>query len=218
MITPSLTNSASYTPTNSPTTCPSVGASWAAVATPLPPTPNQQLCTCMTGSRTCVVNANADMNAFGNVFNYICTNDPTACTGIAHNASSGTYGAFSVCNPGEQLSYVMDQYYQGQPQANQASACSFSGLASTQSASSAAGSCSSLLAQAGTNGNGTVATPTGNSANQGGTSSPTSASTSTATKSGAASALSIPSFDMGLLQLGVYVFCASLTGAGIILL
>lgn len=217
MITPSLTNSANYIPTNSPTTCPSVGASWVPVATPLPPTPNQQLCTCMTGSRTCVVTPNADITAFGNVFNYICTNDPAACNGIAANASAGTYGAFSGCNPAEQLSYVMDQYYQAQPQANKASACSFSGLATLQSASSATGSCSSLLAQAGTNGGGTVATPTGNSAYQGGTSTATSTSTSTATKS-AAGALSIPAFDTGILQLGLYVFCASLAGAGIILL
>lgn len=215
-VSPTGVNSASYTPTNSVQACPTIGTDWEAEASPLPPSPNQELCTCMYNSLTCVVKSSVSSDDYGDLFSTVCGLDSgKACLGIAANATLGDYGAYSMCNSTEQLAYVLNAYYEAQDSTNQASACSFGGSASTKSATKATGSCSSLIAQAGTAGTGTVtASPTGTAS--GGSS--TSSSTSTSTKTGAASAVGLPSMDFGLLNLGVYVFAAVLSGSAMILL
>lgn len=207
-VTPSSINSASYNPTNTAlAACPSVYSEWQAVASPLPPAANPQLCSCMLNSVSCTVTDKTSEDDYGTLFSQVCGySNGTYCAGIQHNATTGTYGAYGMCNPKEQLAFAFNQYYQAQ--SNKASACAFGGSASTKAATSASGTCASLMSQAGTAGTGTV------------TAKATGGATSTAKSSSksSAGAVSIPHFNFGMLQLGAYIFGAALTGAGMILL
>jgi hypothetical protein len=200
-ISPSGVNSASYSPTNTVARdCPATGTAWHA-ASSLPPTPNQALCSCMENSLACVVNPNVNTSSFGDLFGTVC-GLKSGCAGITANSTTGTYGAYSMCNPSQRLSWAFNNYFVAQK--NDPSACNFNGAASTQAAASPTGSCQALFSQAGgAAGTGTVAQPTGSS---------------TTTKKGDAGALLIPAFDFGLLKIGTAVLGAFITGAGMILL
>ncbi|USP78893.1 carbohydrate-binding module family 43 protein [Curvularia clavata] len=156
-VTPSGTQRSAYTPTNTPPACPSVGGTWLAQASPLPPNVNPQLCACMVDSLQCTYTSN-DEDAYQDDFNYICGQNSKYCEGIARNATTGSFGAYSGCDPKDQLAFVANQYYLGQNK--RADACNFSGRAKTQSAATATG-CASLLSAAGSNGQGSVPTATG---------------------------------------------------------
>ncbi|KAF1351880.1 Glucanosyltransferase-domain-containing protein [Delphinella strobiligena] len=215
---PSQVNSASYSPTNNPQACPTVDSgSWEAEATPLPPSPNQELCSCMYNSLTCVVSSSVSEDDEGDLFSTVCGLSSTACDGIAHNATTGVYGAYSMCNSTEQLAYVLNAYYEEATGTNKASACSFKGSATTKSATSATGSCSSLIAQAGTAGTGKVtSSPTATGA--GAASSGSGSAKSSSTSKGAAAGRAIPSYDFGIVGLGAYVAGAVLSGGAMLLL
>lgn len=161
-VTPSLTQSADYTPSNSAPACPTTGVAsditWLPVASPLPPNVNPQLCSCESAAFSCVV-TNDDDSTYADAFGFICgEEDGKYCDGIAHNASTGTYGAISGCDPKVQLGFVANQYYLAQNSNKQA--CDFNGVAKVQGASTA-DSCSALISQAGTDGLGSVAAATG---------------------------------------------------------
>ncbi|KAK6608939.1 glycolipid anchored surface protein [Botrytis cinerea] len=176
----------------------------------LPPIANAELCECMVQSLSCVANSGISGNSSADLFDYVCGLDSAACDGISKNATTGVYGAYSMCTGAQQLSFVFDQYYQNQNKA--ATACDFSGNAKTQTGSKSS-TCSSLISQAGTAGTGTVTSaPTGTG------SSSSSSSTSTSTKKSSAGATIVPRFDLGLLQLGAYVVVAGMAGAGMIML
>ena len=199
-ISPSGVNSASYTPTNSPTSCPPIQAgTWMAKATPLPPAVNPSLCSCMYNSLGCVVKGTTDEKAYGELFNQVCSYGQS-CAGIAANASTGTYGAYGTCNSTEQLGFAFNQYYQSQNKAG--TACDFGGAATTKSPGSSSGSCSALLQQAGSAGTGTV----------------TSGASSTSTKKSAAGAVVVPRVETGVFSVGIYAVVAGFFGAGMILL
>jgi hypothetical protein len=212
MIKPSSTAESAYTVVNTvPQACPTVGSSWAASSN-LPPIANPDLCNCMVSSLSCVARSSVTLtgNQSAYLFNYICGKDSSACNGIYANGTAGVYGAYSMCSANQKLSFVMNQYYIDQGKV--ATACDFSGNATTQSTSPAS-SCSPLLSAAGTAGTGTVtAVPTG-----AGSVSATGSS-STASKSSIAGATVVPQFNMGMLQLGVYIIVAAITGAGMVLL
>ncbi|RMZ72512.1 carbohydrate-binding module family 43 [Pyrenophora seminiperda CCB06] len=156
-VSPSTTQRSAYTPTNSPPACPSVGGTWAAQASPLPPNVNPQLCACMVDSLQCTYTSN-DQDAYQADFNYICGANTKYCNGIARNATTGSFGAYSGCNPKDQLAFVANQYYLGQ--GKRQDACAFSGRASVQSAKTQ-GVCAGLLSAAGTGGEGSVPAATG---------------------------------------------------------
>ena len=206
--TPSGVQSASYSPTNVAQACPSIDGTWEAHSSPLPPTPNAQLCGCMVQNLTCVAKANLDNTTSTNLFNYLC--DPHTgnyCGGIHANASTGVYGAYSGCNATEQLSWAMNQLYLNQTANNNANACDFNGAATKQSGK-ANGNCQALVSQAGPAGTGVVtSSPSGTS----------SSSSSSSTKS-SAGLVTVPRFDFGMLQLAVYVTVAALVGAGMVML
>lgn len=209
--TPTGVNSASYTPTNTAAQdCPAVGPTWAASSN-LPPTPNEQLCSCMVSNLTCVANDNISDDTISDLFGFICgQNDGknTYCDGIAANGTEGDYGAFSMCKPQEQLSYAMNNYAAAQNGNSQA--CSFGGNATTTSAN-VNSQCTPLLNQAGAQGTGTVTSvPTGTGS--------IGAGPAGSSSSGAASGLTIPAFDFGILAVGIYATVAAMVGAGMILL
>jgi len=206
-VSPTITQSSAYKPTNSPPACPTTDASWAPVASPLPPPVNPQLCDCAVSSLTCTIQSD-DAEAYGEQFGYICgQNDGKYCVGIVHNATTGDFGAISGCSPKQQLAFVANQYYMDQSSANKANACNFKGLAETQSPKTT-GSCSSLLKAAGTDGAGSVPNPTGA---QGGSASSSSAA--------GPNALSTPGFfNFGQTMFVAYAITALVSGVGMLVL
>lgn len=190
--TPTLVQSASFTPTNTQTrTCPSVMSAWSAMASPLPPAPNSNLCGCMMDSLLCAASPNINMTALGDLFGVVCGLSNTACQGILANGTTATYGAYSMCNTTEQLSFILNQYYLGQKKV--ASACDFSGSATLVSAQSTASSCASLLSAAGSAGTQTVsataAAGSGGSARSSGSSGSGTGSAASASSSSASAGL-----------------------------
>ena len=171
----------------------------------------------MLSSLSCVAKTDISGDAQEALFNYICGTDNNACTGILANATTGVYGEYSMCDSYQQLSFVMNAYYIDNNKA--ASACDFSGNATTQAASTAS-SCSSVLSAAGTAGTGSVtAVPTGSgSGSSTGSGSGTGSGSSQSSSKSAAGGMTIPQFDIGSLQLGIYVVAAMMTGAGMVLL
>jgi len=149
-VSPTSVNTASFKPSNTAlASCPSISANyWAAVASPLPPTPNQSVCDCMVSSLQCRADANLDTDTIGTLFGQICGYKGSPCSGIASNSTTGSFGAYSMCNATEQLSYVMNAYYNGGG-AKASDACDFGGKATLlASAPSAASTCKSIISQA----------------------------------------------------------------------
>ncbi|OJJ46015.1 hypothetical protein ASPZODRAFT_25911 [Penicilliopsis zonata CBS 506.65] len=207
--TPTGTNSASYTPTNSAASCPTVGADWEA-ASALPPTPDAALCECMVASLSCVVKSSVKSAKYADLFDTVCGYG--VCAGIDTNTTSGVYGAYSMCTSEQQLNFVLNEYYVEQKAAgNGASACDFSGSATTTASTSATGTCASLLSAVGTAGTGTVT-----AAAASGTGS--SSSSSSTSSSAGLPRLASQSVNLGFGQLAVFIFTAVLSGTGMILL
>ncbi|KAH0279172.1 carbohydrate-binding module family 43 protein, partial [Aureobasidium melanogenum] len=213
-VSPSGVNSASYTATNSIAACPTTDGSWNAVASPLPPSPNKELCSCMWDSLSCTVKDSVGTEAYADMFDYVCGADSSPCDGITHNATTGKYGAHSMCNSTEQLGWVLNRYYSAQPSSVKASACSFSGSATLKSSSKATGACSSLMSQAGAVGTGSVtASPT--AAGLGTASSASSSSKSTSTS--AASSVHVSSTHLGGGSISIYGLVSAMCAAAFIL-
>lgn len=149
-ISPSLATANSASTSASVTTCPTIGASWAA-NTVLPPTPDLSVCECMDKSLTCVVADSVDSDDYEDLFDYVC--GEIDCSGISGNGTTGDYGAYSGCKSKQQLNFVLNLYYEQNGLGDDA--CDFSGSATTQSATTAS-SCSAVLSSAGSSGLGTV--------------------------------------------------------------
>lgn len=201
-ISPTITQRSAYTPASSVPACPSVGGSWQAQASPLPPTVNPQLCACMVGSLQCNIKS-TDETTYADVFDYICGANEAYCNGIARNATTGDFGGYSGCDPKDQLAFAANQYYLGN--SRRADACSFDGKATTQSATTASG-CAALLSAVGTDGSGTPPTATGRGGG--------GAASSSSSKAGAPSQNAHAFFAHGGLVMGAWVAVAagSLTG------
>ncbi|CAN8095244.1 unnamed protein product [Discula destructiva] len=204
---PTSTSMDAYSATNTAASCPAIGSSWQA-ANILPPTPDSDLCECMYNSLTCVASADIESDGYGELYGYICGEDSSYCAGVTTNATSGVYGAYSMCDATQMLGYVLDQYYQGQDSAE--SACSFSGQATIKTAATAS-ACSSQLASA-SSANAVAATASA------GTTSTDSSSSSSGTAS--SSSLAMPSmhkslFSIGDMAIGMYMLVAMGAGAAV---
>ncbi|KAL4890553.1 Glucanosyltransferase-domain-containing protein [Aspergillus ambiguus] len=206
--TPSGTNKASYTPTNTALqSCPAVNSKWQATQTPLPPTPNEELCDCMSGAAACVVKDSVSTSKYSDLFSTIC--GMTECDGVFANGTTGTYGAYGMCNAKAQLNFLLNKYYTEQN--SQASACSFGGSATTTATTKATGTCSVLMKEAGTAGTGTVTSkPTGTA---------DAASASSSGSSGAGAPMAASSMvTVGSFQLGAYAVTAAVAALGMVFL
>ncbi|KAI7775077.1 hypothetical protein LA080_007413 [Diaporthe eres] len=205
--TPSSVAMDAYSPTNSAAACPAIGASWAA-ASSLPPTPDDSLCECMFNSISCAPSSSLSEDDFGEVFGYICGADPDSCAGVNGNASTGVFGAYSMCNSTQKLGYVLDTYYKAQKSASDA--CDFDGKAVTQSGSSS-GDCKTKLASA-SSANAVAATATAGS----GSSGSSSGSSSSSTSSSLATPLHMKSFfSVGDMAVGLWAVMAMGAGAAV---
>lgn len=164
----------------------------------------------MVQNLTCVASPGLNATALKNDFDYICDDKHGEnCDGINADAKAGTYGAFSMCNANDRLSWAFNTYYENQTVTNPANddPCNFGGDAKQQTPSSPS-SCQAAVNQAGVDGNGVITgVPTG-----------TGAQSSKPSKTGAASSVTVPFFTVGMLQLTAYVVVAVISGAGVILL
>ncbi|KAL8739226.1 MAG: hypothetical protein Q9181_000117 [Wetmoreana brouardii] len=211
-VTPSGVAMASYSPTNKPQSCPTQGPGWAANTT-LPPSPNNAVCSCMTQSLNCTAKSDISDDDIETNFNYLC--DPSNgdfCSGILANGSTGVYGAYSMCNAQERISWAFNAFFMDQTKNNvkNTDPCNFQGAAQKQTPKSA-GTCRSVVSQAGDSGTGVITSaPTPSSTSSGGG--------SAASTTGAASTLTVPNFSYGMLQMTVYIAIATLVGGGMVLL
>ena len=179
----------------------------------------------MDKALNCVPSSQVNDDNIGDFFGLVCGLSKSACDGIAANATTGDYGAYGMCDPMQQLGWALNSYYEQQLAAgNGASACDFSGSATTQAAVSPTGQCSSLISQAGSGGTGTVTSaPTASGGSSGGSSggggsSSGSGSSSTGSSAGVPGQSALASLNFGYLQMGLYVVCAVVAGAGMIIL
>ena len=217
-------NSASYTPSNSAAACPTIGSDWEA-ATALPPTPDTGLCDCMYDALACIPasSVTGDSDKISDLFSVVCCLSEKACLGILANGTSGEYGAYSMCSAEQQLGWALNAYYEIQSSAgNGASACSFSGSATTHKATSPTGSCATLISEAGELGTGTVTAAAGAASATGSGSSASGSSAGSGSSSSSGSA-GIPAFANPLaglanLQIGVYSVIAIGSAFGMIML
>lgn len=205
---PTSINSASYTPSNTARSCPATGSTWMAVATPLPPPPSDAACSCMMNSLSCVATSEVLSNgtALGSLFGEVCGLSASACDGVARNASTGTYGAWSMCNSTAQINYVLNAYYVSQQKAS--TACSFGGMAQIVKPAAVASTCSSVVAAASSAASNTAS---GSTATNSGAASSTS-------KKGDASGMNFGPTFCGVYVMGAFTLLALFSGAGMILL
>lgn len=154
-VTPKGVKMSDYKPENTKALeCPAVDSVWQAKSSPLPPVVNPSLCKCMIESLSCSVADSVKEEEYGDLFGEVCGYGNDVCLGITHDATKGEYGAYSVCNPKEQLSFVMDRYYKSQN--SRSDACDFDGAAEVQRSGRSSESCSSLMKDAGENGEATM--------------------------------------------------------------
>ncbi|KAH8754917.1 X8 domain-containing protein [Hyaloscypha finlandica] len=137
-------------------TCPTTALSWKASAT-LPPTPNTELCSCMQSSLSCVVNQSLNTTETSSFFDNAYKAGPASCAGISMNTTTGVYGAYSVCNTTQKVSWVLNQHFLSKGFNMLTNTCDYILKAMLQDDNThISGSCVPLLAQAGTAGTGTV--------------------------------------------------------------
>ena len=209
-------NSNSYNAaTASPKSCPSVNKDWEA-SSKLPPSPNSDLCSCMVDSLSCGLKDSISDKEVGKLFGTVC--GLGNCDGITADSQKGKYGAYSMCSPKQQLSFVINQYYESNGKSSKA--CDFNGNAETKKASKPSGSCKDQMSQAGPKGTGSVSGgPVGGSSSGSSGSGSTASGGSGSSSSGLAGISTPPqAVFVGGLQMGVYVLTAVLSGAAMILL
>ncbi|SGZ58467.1 CIC11C00000002197 [Sungouiella intermedia] len=205
-ISPNLAKSSEVGAASTSTlACPASASTWKA-NTVLPPTPDKNVCECVAASLKCVVSDDVKSKDYGDLFGSVCGD--MDCSAVSGNGENGTYGAISFCSDKEKLSYLLNKYYQDSGE--HSSACDWDGLASLQSTSAAASSCSAVVSSVSAN-----AVATSDSSNSSGSSgsssdsnsSSDSSSSSTSSKKSGANISARP-FSMGeMAAVGAMVMC-----------
>lgn len=151
-VSPSTVNAASYTPTNTKLAAiPSIASTFSAIPT-LPPRVSGLLCSCMVATLNCTTEEQTqNLTAFAGIVSESCAAaEPGSCNGILADASSGTYGAYSMCLARQQAAWALNAAYGSGP------GCVGSGYGVLKTPSPSNSSCLELLAQAGPRGVQTV--------------------------------------------------------------
>ncbi|KAG8704974.1 1,3-beta-glucanosyltransferase gas1 [Ceratobasidium sp. 394] len=110
------------------TTSTGAATSWLG-STNLPPTPQQSVCDCLTGSAfSCTATRQAAQSPLilGALLDYGCSllgQNGMSCNPISENGATGVYGKYGFCDPVTKLNYVLTSWYQSQSRA--VTACSF---------------------------------------------------------------------------------------------
>ncbi|KAL8774995.1 MAG: hypothetical protein Q9209_000474 [Squamulea sp. 1 TL-2023] len=211
-VNPTGVAMSSYSPTNRPQACPKQDNAWSA-SEKLPPSPNNAVCSCMVQSLNCTANSNINDDDLRTNFDYLCDpNNGDFCSGILANGTKGVYGAYSMCTAEERISWAFNAFFMDQTKNNPKNTdpCNFNGAARKQTPR-ANGDCRDVVNQAGAAGTGAItAAPAATGVSSGGG----AASSST----GAASALTVPGFNAGMVQMAAYVTVAAFIGAAMVLL
>ncbi|KAG5438295.1 hypothetical protein PCANB_002783 [Pneumocystis canis] len=139
-------------PTFSSPQCPSINEYWSA-STSLPPVPNSELCSCASSASSCVAVSDITNKEMEDIFSYVCSK--ISCRAISKDGKAGVYGAYSVCNPIDQLNVILGLYHSN---FNDDSACNFKGT-TYPTEPRVSKTCSSLLRMVGPDGTGTITGP-----------------------------------------------------------
>jgi hypothetical protein len=108
----------------------------------------------MYESLECVASKDFNISSVSDIFSSLASEGEDRFNGIVFQPTTGEYDAYSICNDTQQVSWAMNQYYLSQ---NSTSAsCNFNGSATVKEAAQPVPSCKAFLAQAGTQGKGTI--------------------------------------------------------------
>lgn len=158
-VSPSIRKASDQTESTSTIACPATSQKNWAAATSLPPTPDADICDCLSDSSSCVLSDDVDEDDYGKLFGTLCGEMQDTCKAINSNGTSGVYGSFAACSPKQQLSYLINEYYNANGQDKDA--CDFSGSASLVSDVKTASSCKAYFSAVGTAGTGAISQGTG---------------------------------------------------------
>ncbi|KAI5287774.1 1,3-beta-glucanosyltransferase gas1 [Ascosphaera atra] len=212
-VSPTGVKMSNYKPGNEPAKCPTIGADWFA-SSKLPPTPNAEACRCKVDSLSCKLKDTVSSKKLALLFSTVYGFGSEFTADIVANATAGEYGAFSMCDPRDQLSIAMDTYYKDQSMKGSyqgGEACNFDGAAELHKADKLSATCEKAIKKA-------VSAATsslpGGSKTQTTTTSPADVTES----GGVAGTVPIPSVEMaGVVSLVAYVFASILTSASVLL-
>ncbi|KAH3683052.1 hypothetical protein WICPIJ_005978 [Wickerhamomyces pijperi] len=126
-ISPTSATKGSVTATS--LACPAEDEYWRA-STDLPPTPDQDLCSCSLQGFGCVVSDDIKSEDYGDLFGMVC--GLVDCGDISTNGTSGEYGMLSFCDDKTKLSFLLNKYYENR--GKHSTDCSFDGSATLGSA------------------------------------------------------------------------------------
>lgn len=187
--------------------CPSSASTWKA-SVKLPPTPDKDVCDCISKSLSCVVKSSVDSEDYADLFGTVC--GEIDCSAVSVDGESGVYGAISFCSDKEKLSYVLNKYYEEQDQRDDA--CDFDGQATLQDVKDLASTCSAMVssvsAQSGSAGSATGSSSgsSSNSKSSSGSSS-SSSSSSSSTKDSSGHMAARPFSKGELVAVGAMLMC-----------
>ncbi|KAI5310693.1 1,3-beta-glucanosyltransferase gas1 [Ascosphaera atra] len=219
-VNPEGVKMSNYTPVNKPAKCPNIGPDW--LASPkLPPPPNAEACKCKVNSLSCKLKNTVSNKKLASLFDTVYGFGSQFTADIVANATAGEYGAFSMCDPRDQLSIAMDVYYKEQSKKGLyqgGEACNFDGAAELRKANKLSDTCEEAIKKAVFAANSSPSSGVDHT-NKDSKTQNTKGSSADVTSGNAAGTVPIPSFNMaGLFFLIACLIAPTFTGASILFL